>query len=62
MVDFLELDVESMMDDLMKELMPLYEQLHSFVRRRLILAYPNRQIDPHGPIPAHLLGGYLLVI
>ena len=56
LTDFQETDVESMMDDLLEELRPFYEQLHSFVRQRLILAYPDQKIDPQGPIPVHLLG------
>ncbi|CAF1562218.1 unnamed protein product, partial [Rotaria sp. Silwood1] len=35
--------------------MPLYEQLHAYVRGRLCSKYPNR-FDCDGPIPAHILG------
>ena len=34
---------------------PLYEQLHAYVRQRLYETY-GEIVDPHGPIPAHLLG------
>ena len=46
---------EKEMDRLWEQLRPLYEQLHCYVRARLAKAYPGK-IDPHGPIPAHLLG------
>lgn len=35
---------------------PLYEELHAYVRRKLMEKYPNRGIEENGPIPAHLLG------
>lgn len=38
-----------------KQIMPLYEELHAYVRARLIEVYPGH-IDPQGPLPAHLLG------
>ncbi|XP_068614895.1 angiotensin-converting enzyme 2-like [Brachionichthys hirsutus] len=37
------------------EILPLYRELHAYVRSRLIEVYPGH-IDPEGPIPAHLLG------
>ncbi|XP_029095804.1 angiotensin-converting enzyme 2 [Monodon monoceros] len=37
------------------EIKPLYEQLHAYVRAKLMDAYPSR-ISPTGCIPAHLLG------
>ena len=43
-------------DKLYEELRPLYEQLHAYVRARLIQAYPGRGLKPGGPIPAHILG------
>jgi hypothetical protein len=46
---------ESIFDQSLKDIMPLYEQLHAFVRGRLCTMYPNR-FDCNGPIPAHLLG------
>ena len=54
--DFEMDDVEQMVDELYAEIKPFYEQIHAFVRRRLISAYPGRNINPRGPIPAHLLG------
>lgn len=35
--------------------MPLYKELHAYVRARLTEVYPGH-IDPQGPLPAHLLG------
>uniref|UniRef100_A0A087YG60 Angiotensin-converting enzyme n=2 Tax=Poecilia formosa TaxID=48698 RepID=A0A087YG60_POEFO len=38
-----------------KEIMPLYKELHAYVRSRLMEVYPG-YIDSQGPLPAHLLG------
>ncbi|XP_028257888.1 angiotensin-converting enzyme 2 isoform X2 [Parambassis ranga] len=38
-----------------KQILPLYKDLHAYVRSRLIEVYPG-YIDPEGPLPAHLLG------
>ncbi|KAM6943565.1 LOW QUALITY PROTEIN: angiotensin-converting enzyme 2 [Xenentodon cancila] len=38
-----------------KQILPLYKELHTYVRTRLMKIYPGR-IDPQGPLPAHLLG------
>ncbi len=43
-------------DRLWREVRPLYEALHAYVRRRLIALYGPEVVDPTGPIPAHLLG------
>ncbi|XP_028999570.1 angiotensin-converting enzyme 2 [Betta splendens] len=40
---------------LYKEILPLYKELHAYVRAKLMEAYPGH-IDPKGPLPAHLLG------
>jgi hypothetical protein len=47
-------DFEAQMKDLMHEMLPFYEQLHTYVRRRLRTVYPNRFNT--SAIPAHLLG------
>ncbi|KAG7275851.1 hypothetical protein CRUP_016791, partial [Coryphaenoides rupestris] len=36
-------------------ILPLYEQLHAYVRSRLVEVYPDH-VHPEGPLPAHLLG------
>ncbi|CAF5095069.1 unnamed protein product, partial [Rotaria magnacalcarata] len=46
---------ESIIDQILQDIMPLYEQIHGFVRGRLCEIYPNR-FDCNGPIPAHILG------
>ncbi|XP_023257445.1 angiotensin-converting enzyme 2 [Seriola lalandi dorsalis] len=49
---------DQLMDDVRsvyKEILPLYKELHAYVRARLIEVYPGH-IDPKGPLPAHLLG------
>ncbi|XP_072236951.1 angiotensin-converting enzyme 2 [Leuresthes tenuis] len=38
-----------------KQIMPLYKELHAYVRSRLMEVYPGH-IDSQGPLPAHLLG------
>ncbi|KAL1766044.1 angiotensin-converting enzyme 2 [Sigmodon hispidus] len=38
-----------------KEIKPLYEHLHAYVRRKLMDVYPS-YISPTGGLPAHLLG------
>ncbi|XP_068174496.1 angiotensin-converting enzyme 2 [Antennarius striatus] len=37
------------------KILPLYRELHAYVRARLMEFYPGH-IDPEGPLPAHLLG------
>ncbi|RUS68972.1 hypothetical protein EGW08_023264, partial [Elysia chlorotica] len=41
---------------LWEQVLPLYQHLHSYVRRKLQQAYPNYTFPPGGHIPAHLLG------
>ncbi|CAF1562179.1 unnamed protein product, partial [Rotaria sp. Silwood1] len=48
-------EFEDTIDQILKDIMPLYEQLHAYVRGRLCSKYPNR-FDCDGPIPAHILG------
>lgn len=48
-------EFEATIDQLLKDIMPLYEQLHAYVRGRLCSMYPNR-FNCNGPIPAHILG------
>lgn len=43
-------------EKLWKEVEPFYKHLHAYVRRKLIEQYPDKDILPDGPIPAHLLG------
>ena len=48
-------EFDSIIDQLLADITPLYEQMHAFVRGRLCRLYPNR-FNCNGPIPAHLLG------
>ena len=43
---------------------PLYQQLHAYVRRRLLLHYRGhaQHFPASGHIPAHLLGDYLYAL
>jgi len=56
MTDYDETDIEPMILRLYERVKPFYQQLHAYVRRRLTEVYRNHGLDPHGPIPAHLLG------
>lgn len=47
---------EDVVEELWKKVEPVYKQLHAYVRRKLIENYPDKDILPDGPIPAHLLG------
>ncbi|XP_068242902.1 angiotensin-converting enzyme-like [Palaemon carinicauda] len=44
------------LEDLWKQLMPLYQQLHAYVRRKLREKYGEKYISKNGAIPAHLFG------
>ncbi|XP_071389694.1 angiotensin-converting enzyme 2 [Centroberyx affinis] len=49
---------DQLMDDvrsIYKQILPLYKELHAYVRARLMEVYPGH-IDSQGPLPAHLLG------
>ena len=48
-------EFERIIDQILETIMPLYKQLHAYVRGRLCAIYPKR-FDCNGPIPAHLLG------
>lgn len=47
---------EQDLENLFKQLQPLYLNLHAFVRRKLYNYYGPKYINLKGPIPAHLLG------
>lgn len=49
---------EKDLEDLWVTLKPLYQQLHAYVRSKLMQKYPGK-IREDGPIPAHLLGEFL---
>lgn len=56
MSDFDSTDVEESMDRLYQQILPLYRQLHAYVRRRIVDYYNRRELNASGSIPAHLLG------
>ncbi|XP_034535405.1 angiotensin-converting enzyme 2 [Notolabrus celidotus] len=41
--------------DVYQQIMPLYKELHAYVRAKLMEVYPGH-IQSNGPLPAHLLG------
>ncbi|RVE59444.1 hypothetical protein OJAV_G00188490 [Oryzias javanicus] len=47
---------EEDLESLWKELEPLYQNVHAYVRRALYKKYGSHHINLKGPIPAHLLG------
>ncbi|CAF0962495.1 unnamed protein product [Didymodactylos carnosus] len=56
-IDDYEMDhgFEEMLDQLLQDILPLYTQIHAYVRGKLCQKYPKK-FDCNGPIPAHLLG------
>ncbi|KAJ0179018.1 hypothetical protein K1T71_005793 [Dendrolimus kikuchii] len=49
-------DFESQLAKVWKDVKPLYQQLHAYVRKRLRDKYGDDVVSAKGPIPAHLLG------
>lgn len=49
-------DLEMHLGGLLKQLQPLYSQLHAYVRARLQKQYPQHRFPKSGHIPAHILG------
>ncbi|XP_028043031.1 angiotensin-converting enzyme-like [Bombyx mandarina] len=43
-------------EEVYNQVVPLYKQLFTYVRRRLFQRYGDAALRPDGPIPAHLLG------
>lgn len=39
-----------------QKLLPLYKQLFTYVRKKLLQKYGSNVIRPSGPLPAHILG------
>lgn len=49
---------EGDLEAIYKQIQPLYQNLHAFVRRKLYNHYGPKYINLKGPIPAHLLGEF----
>nr|XP_039267513.1 angiotensin-converting enzyme-like isoform X1 [Styela clava] len=47
---------DEQLEEVWQEVLPLYESLHAYVRRRLYQKYGDTVINLRGPIPAHILG------
>ena len=56
--DFDDVQIANIMESLWQEVKPLYQQLHAFIRQKLIVAYPHHNLTENGPIPAHLFGNF----
>ena len=54
--DMAPAEFEKETNRLWQQLKPFYEQLHCYVRARLVNTYGPQKVPPNGPIPAHLLG------
>jgi peptidyl-dipeptidase A len=46
----------AVVDQLWREVRPLYLQLHAYVRRRLVTRFGAQLVAPNGMLPVHLLG------
>ncbi|CAH1164170.1 unnamed protein product [Phaedon cochleariae] len=49
-------DFENELAQTFHKLQPLYKELLTYVRRKLIEQYGDRVVRPEGPLPAHILG------
>ncbi|XP_073421359.1 angiotensin-converting enzyme 2 [Dendrobates tinctorius] len=49
-------DLMNDVEDTFKQIVPLYEELHAYVRSKLQKHYGSEYIDSGGSLPAHLLG------
>lgn len=49
-------NLEALCEDLYNRILPLYRQLHAYVRRKLVNYYGKDHVNVTGSIPAHLLG------
>ncbi|KAM3933298.1 angiotensin-converting enzyme 2 [Leptodactylus fuscus] len=49
-------DLRNDVDKTFAEILPLYKELHAYVRSKLQDKYGSEYIDSHGSLPAHLLG------
>ncbi len=54
--DMSAVEFEAEAERLWDQVTPLYDQLHCYVRDKLVEKYGADKVDPSGPIPAHLLG------
>ncbi len=49
-------EFEKETDRLWNQVKPLYDDVHCYVRKRLVEKYGKDKVSPTGPLPAHLLG------
>uniref|UniRef100_U5EXS7 Angiotensin-converting enzyme n=1 Tax=Corethrella appendiculata TaxID=1370023 RepID=U5EXS7_9DIPT len=47
---------ETQLENLVQQILPLYKQLHAYVRNKLRAHYGSEIVSENGPIPMHLLG------
>lgn len=53
-------NLESELSMIWTQVSPLYKQLYTYVRRRLVNYYGSRRIKPDSPIPAHIFGKLII--
>ena len=58
MASYYDDNIVPMVDDLYDQILPLYTELHAYVRDKLWKYYGEQSFDPNGPIPAHILGKF----
>jgi peptidyl-dipeptidase A len=49
---------EQQIESTVQQLLPLYEQLHAYVRYQLGKQYGKEEVSEKGPIPMHLTGSF----
>ena len=49
-------DLNEIVMTLWEQVKPLYQQLHAYTRRKLIMHYGEERFPETGHIPAHILG------
>lgn len=50
------------LEQLLEKLKPLYQELHTYVRKKLRNLYGDENFPNSGHIPAHLLGTYIFTV
>lgn len=56
-----EQSFQESLQEVYNQLQPLYKQLFTYVRRKLVQKYGEQNVRPDGPIPAHLLGAFFFI-
>lgn len=49
-------DFEHEIAETWQKIQPLYKELFTYIRRKLVIRYGTEVVRPEGPLPVHLLG------